>query len=448
MLGDKHLINMEVSHYSSSFLFHLSRMLSHLGQRIKAIKPYVQVLSITFCSWWIRLSPNSPQGYEFLGRLYAGRLQWQEAMICFQSALEKNHPRPFAVHNHLARTFLTLGRVEEAITASQLSIDLNPQFCRPYYFLGEALLEKGEHAKAALAFQKFNELNTDFSWSHHGLGLALFRQSQFQESIQPFRRAIELNPDFLWSYRLLGEALGNIGRHDDAIPIFQSSSRILISQTHPHFRWLQQSDKTQKPKFLIVGQVKCGTTSLYHYLTQHPKILPATEKEIDFWSEKFHYGIEWYLSHFPPVAESEGFITGEASTTYLNSRHAPERVFQFLTEVKLIVLLRNPIDRAYSAYHMKLRTGGEHRTWEETLDHELKRLKPFTKPETNTRFPTQNRNYLSRGIYDYSIKSWMKFFDKKQILILKSEYFYENTETVLNQVFDFFGRSTIPTTKI
>ena len=108
------------------------------------------------------------------------------------------------------------------------------------------------------------------------------------------------------------------------------------------------------PAFLIIGVQKGGTTSLYNYLIQHPHIAPALEKELRFFDYKFHKGLAWYQAHFPLIAYARfvqqvyqrALITGEASPNYLFDPRAPQRVAHTLPDVKLIVLLRNPVARA------------------------------------------------------------------------------------------------------
>ena len=124
------------------------------------------------------------------------------------------------------------------------------------------------------------------------------------------------------------------------------------------------------PTFLIIGVSKGGTTSLFRYLTQHPDIDPPLIKEINYFNSiNRHFGeylfLYWYKSFFPTVFEryrhrrkyKRELITGEATTHYIfnGNRRIPAMVRKLMPSVKLIVLLRNPIDRAYAHYHMLVR---------------------------------------------------------------------------------------------
>src|SRR5437588_302768 len=113
------------------------------------------------------------------------------------------------------------------------------------------------------------------------------------------------------------------------------------------------------PDFLIIGTQRGGTTSLERYLDAHPCVGAAANKDLHFFDRRFHKGLAWYRGHFPTRIEKyyaerlrgQAFVTGEASPSYLFHPYAPKRVAKAMPDVKLIVLLRNPVDRAFSQYH-------------------------------------------------------------------------------------------------
>src|SRR5690242_6983741 len=135
------------------------------------------------------------------------------------------------------------------------------------------------------------------------------------------------------------------------------------------------------PDFLIIGTQRGGTTSLYHYLEAHPCIGPSTTKEIHFFDRRVNKGIAWYRGHFPTRIEKyyverlhgRAFITGEASPSYLFHPHVPRRIAKVLPHTKLIILLRNPIDRAYCQYYHSLELGYETLSFEEAIQGEEER---------------------------------------------------------------------------
>src|SRR5215217_3863600 len=115
------------------------------------------------------------------------------------------------------------------------------------------------------------------------------------------------------------------------------------------------------PDFIIIGGKKCGTTFLYNLLTQHPHVEPAAKKELHYFDTLFGEGIEWYRRCFPPPRWKDGrrTFTGEGTPYLHRSSAVPERMAEMLPQARLIALLRNPADRAYSDYQQKVRKGRE-----------------------------------------------------------------------------------------
>ncbi|MGL5942328.1 MAG: sulfotransferase domain-containing protein [Waterburya sp.] len=198
------------------------------------------------------------------------------------------------------------------------------------------------------------------------------------------------------------------------------------------------------PDFLIIGAKKCGTTSLFHYLSKHPNIKPPTWKEISYFNTHFDKGNLWYKSFFPisiPNFESQNLITGEASASYICDPEVPERIAETLPNVKLIALLRNPIDRAYSHYHHTKRIGRENLTFEEAIAQEDLRVEKIENSQElgSNYHKAYNYTYLSSGRYAEQLKKWFNLFDRQQILIVKSEDFFSYPEPIFQQVLDFLS---------
>lgn len=205
------------------------------------------------------------------------------------------------------------------------------------------------------------------------------------------------------------------------------------------------------PSFIIIGVGRCGTTSLYNYLIEHPKILPPTVKEIGFYDLNFARGINWYKSHFPSIitkgyVKKNNFITGEATPSYIYNPYAPKRIGDTIPNVKLIILLRNPVERAYSHYSQSVRLGREKLSFNVAIKNQLEEKKFFEKmnltgDEKNYDRIYHQNSYISMGIYINELKPWINYFRKEQILILKSEDLYEKPSTILNKTLEFLGLS-------
>jgi hypothetical protein len=199
------------------------------------------------------------------------------------------------------------------------------------------------------------------------------------------------------------------------------------------------------PDFVIIGAQKGGTTFLYDLLGQHPHVQPAMRKEIHYFDRYFDKGTAWYLSRFPAPAWTDGrkSITGEATPYYLFHPHAARRMAQAVPQVRLIALLRDPIDRAHSGYRHQARQGRETLGFEEAIVAEESRLRGerdrMLQDEHYASFNYQHFTYLSRGIYVDQLMEWSKYFDGDQMLVLKSESLFNQTNHVLKSVLDFLG---------
>lgn len=197
------------------------------------------------------------------------------------------------------------------------------------------------------------------------------------------------------------------------------------------------------PNYLIIGAAKCGTSSLYEYLTQHPSINPALGKEINFFDMHYSKGINWYRSYFPfkNFFTKKNSITGEATPRYLDHPHAAKRVYDLIPSVKIIVLLRNPVDRAYSHWNMMVAHKREDLSFSEAIENEKSRISDFFEQmQNNKEYYSKDYfwyGYLERGLYAKKIKHWMNFIPKEQFLVLQSEDFFRNTSDVYNHVLEF-----------
>jgi hypothetical protein len=246
------------------------------------------------------------------------------------------------------------------------------------------------------------------------------------------------------------DGIGMIGIGNCASP---TTSWILISRILKYAYRLATAPLRTLPDFLIIGAQRCGTTSLYNYLVASSNILPAFRKEVHFFDKRFGRGILWYRAYFPSrltklcIARSQqdGFIVGEATPYYLFHPHAARRVWHAAPWAKLIVLVRNPIYRAFSHYQYEVRLGVETLSFREAIDREEERLdgeiERMLSDESYVSFNHQHFSYLSRGIYVEQIERWRALFPRQQILILKSEELFTQTEDVVQQVAKFLGAS-------
>ena len=128
-----------------------------------------------------------------------------------------------------------------------------------------------------------------------------------------------------------------------------------------------------RPSFLIIGAQKCGTTALLRALRLHPLVLAPVRKEIHYFDHGYDRGPRWYRSHFP-ARRGAAYVTGEASPSYLMHPLAPSRAAAFDPDMKLVAILRDPVERALSHHAMTTRKGQETLPFEAAVDAEAERL--------------------------------------------------------------------------
>jgi Sulfotransferase domain len=195
------------------------------------------------------------------------------------------------------------------------------------------------------------------------------------------------------------------------------------------------------PDFLILGAQKAGTTALYAYLRWHPDIAGPSWKEVSYFDRHYRRGTSWYRGNFPALAR--GRLVGEASPGYLFHPLAPERVKATVPEARLIVLLRDPVDRALSHYHHETLLGREPLSFAEAVDAEPERTRG--EDERMVRDPDYFSNawwdytYLARGRYAEQLERWFAVFPREQLLVLTCEELAAAPAETYARVLGFLG---------
>lgn len=192
------------------------------------------------------------------------------------------------------------------------------------------------------------------------------------------------------------------------------------------------------PSFVVIGAQKAGTTSLFRYLSRHPAVTPPRLKEIHFFDLHWGKGLPWYSAHFPLALPGGSPFTGEASPYYLFHPRVPERMFRVLPGAKILVLLRNPVDRALSHYHWEVQYGNERSSFRDALAREKALLPQETlrlqEEAEYVSFLHQHGSYLARGHYAEQLRRWFEWYGKDQLLVLKAEDFFQRTGRAMARV--------------
>ena len=198
------------------------------------------------------------------------------------------------------------------------------------------------------------------------------------------------------------------------------------------------------PDFVVLGTQKGGTSFFYRLLTEHPLVRGAVAKELHFFDNKFAEGVGWYRRCFSEGERVDGrrTITGEASPSYLFDPRVPERMTRIVPEARLIALLRNPVDRAYSHYQMEVRRGREARSFEVATEEEM------TSAEGEENAVDVRYAYLTRGLYAEQLERFSFFANRDRLLVFKSEDLFTSRLEVLERVSTFLGLPSFESTLV
>jgi len=213
------------------------------------------------------------------------------------------------------------------------------------------------------------------------------------------------------------------------------------------------------PTFLIVGAQRCGTTSMYKTLIQHPSVLPAgLRKGIHFFDVNYDRGLDWYRSHFPlrtTMARTEKrtgvpAMTGESSPYYGFHPLAAQRIAADLPDVRLLLLLRDPVERAYSAYTHERARGYETETFERALDLEQERLAgEADRVAADARASSdhlQHHGYVTRGRYIEQVERLESLVGRERLCVVDSQDFFTDPAPTFLRVLAFLGLPDYPGT--
>jgi hypothetical protein len=197
--------------------------------------------------------------------------------------------------------------------------------------------------------------------------------------------------------------------------------------------------------------MRSGTTSLFRYLAEHPQVLRPWTKELHYFDRLFSRGTVWYRANFPTrfgmtwhaLRHGGRALTYEATPDYLIYSAAARRIASSLPRARLIALLRNPADRAYSHHNLNVRSKLERHSFEEAIKREAKRLDGERERALGDEpYPTRKLrrySYALRGIYVDNLRAYGEYFPREQILVVKSEDLFEKTQETYDGILRFLG---------
>jgi len=259
----------------------------------------------------------------------------------------------------------------------------------------------------------------------------------------------------------MSEAPRQPERHG-AVPALAETAKKGLRPVVRRFRIATQSARIL-PGFIIIGAQRAGTTSLFYYLRRHPDVRRPSSgdgsvdwpKELHFFDEHYGRGLAWYRTFFPLAAERKvarmrgrDVIAGEATPYYLFHPAVPERAAASVPDVRLIALLRDPIERAYSHYQLMRRTGREKLSFAEAIAAEEKRLanqdvtldeQVKTARGDRLHHHHRHRAYITRGLYAEQLERWYAHFPREQLMVIRAEDFLSRPAEIYAEVLRFLG---------
>jgi len=206
-----------------------------------------------------------------------------------------------------------------------------------------------------------------------------------------------------------------------------------------------------RPEFLIVGAQRCGTTSMFKAIVQHPLVArPFLRKGVHYFDTNYGNGFGWYRGNFPIAASSWARRagrgqphTGESSPYYMFHPLAGERIAAHLPDIRLLALLRDPVERAYSAHSHELARGYEAKSFEAALELEDERLagerERMRADPTYQSHSWQHHAYLRRGQYIDQLTALEQLVGSDRLLVIDSHDLFTSPESVMPQVWAFLG---------
>ena len=186
---------------------------------------------------------------------------------------------------------------------------------------------------------------------------------------------------------------------------------------------LRGSQETRLPNFIVIGAMKSGTTSLFHYLQSHPQVFMSPLKEVDFFAAELNWdrGLDWYRRQFSG-ASPDAVAIGEASTSYSKYPEyggVPDRIAATLPDVRLIYVVRNPVDRIRSHYQHRSLIGAEREPIERAV--------------------LEDPRYVDCSRYAFQIRQYLRVFPQEQLLVVSSEDLRRDRERTIRGIYGFLG---------
>jgi len=336
-----------------------------------------------------------------------------------------------------------------------------------YLRLGILHARMGRAVASEEALRRGVDRYSDNPWLRFHLAHSLLGQQRYRDAMDAFREAIALEPteaifwldlefavrqagaaadhlvhsrgladrfsDSVLAQRHLGSTLDMLDRFDESASAYRFASRAQFRAARPELGG--ESDATG-PTALLIGPSRCGKSTLYKHLLSHPRVAPALYEEMNYWVDSREPPIDWYRSQLPPTGDSSEIVTVHTGTPYLHHREAAGRLWAACPEVKVIIVLRDPVVRAYAHYFQGRSLGKTLEPWPRLVDEWLGAHGDLSTDEIGE---LGDHGFLGGGVYLPGVARWSETIAPEQLLIVQSEQLFERPDATLVEVCDFLG---------
>lgn len=314
--------------------------------------------------------------------------------------------------------------------------------------IGHIYQRKHQYRESLFAFCEAVARGGRVSWVNLIEVLALCSREDLQACKEKMEQQLEATDRNAYFYKALSLVESYLGNHEEMISRIQAGAKKRFTNGNPDVPWVDTSDPLT-PGFLIMGAMKCGTTTLFEQLENHPLVLTAMDKELQFFQHKDLHE-SWYFNHFPRVSEFPGFVSGDGSPGYY-SCDVVDRVKELCPDIRLLFIQRDPVSRAISHLRHNNRQGAANHNVSTILrgiDELQKKL--LESPENAEQVILDmcygdlgDNSYLTMGCYEILLRRWRRAFPADQLMVIELADYIENPQGTMNNVFEFLGLDPI-----
>jgi len=387
---------------------------------LQAVAQPEQTLALVEAARWLRDRSCHSQAYALLLEL-----PWPQAS-----------PEFYLLKGVLERH---LGLQAEALGSLAIALAHGPHHGLACYELGELHRSLGQFDPAASWFVAALRSAPHHNWIHHALQFTRCSPQLLPVLAREYERHCRAHPGDAMALHLLASFQLRLEQKAEAIATSRRAARLNLGERSA---WLAPAAaEPTPPEFLIIGVPKGGTSSLLHWLSSHPQLWCHPRKELHFFNSAWEQGEAWYRAQFPLFDASRGVRRGEATPNYFLDPLVPERVAAAAPEARLILLLRDPLQRAISWIEHLRRHEGLQGCTEALLLAELEQLEQNPAILAGLAPPAPGPQALLGSCYHWPLKRWQQTCGDR-LLVLRSEALFEQPEISLVACTSFLGVAT------